>query len=637
MSNQHLKVRKGLNLTPQSVEPTNPVEGAMYFDVVVGLRLRKNGVWQTAGGQGEVKVALVDRSATSLPLIAGGIIDGEVILDGDKVLFSNLSIDNNRVYRASISGGAISWSAQPDFAGQFDPAQADVVRVIKGTVYCKSQFIFQGSVWLWGMINIDQKELGSAAESWSSAHIDSLIGKTVAITTDSTNGDAVISGTESLIISASGGLNVNSGVTQTKSVFQLTQVTDISQLFSDANLGGDIGQSFTPTQNGKLKEVKLDLGISGTGSVVVDIYADGSGVPTGPILQTSAPIAAPVSQGSLTSFIFDGTFDLVAATKYHFVINLVSLSGSVSVKGSLGGNVYTGGTFIFSTDGGVTWNNNAFRDLLFEVDLLANSSTANPNIKLNAATSGSVGLGTPATVTDYNLLLPDAQGTLGQFMSNDGLGGLSWSDPVIGFSSWTVINSNITASVFNDLGVETNLNTVDITLPATPINGAKIRVIDRLGTFSTNSCFIKTTDGSTISNQAQPLEIDVSYIWAEFLYDSAANNWVIYGPLADDSLSHWGTKTKTSANNGDVILERDQALIDSTGGVFGLVLPPITKDGMSVRFLDAASNNDINNVTITPDGANTINGAATLVLNIKNGHVELVSSGTNWIVLGLYS
>jgi len=48
-------------------------------------------------------------------------------------------------------------------------------------------------------------------------------------------------------------------------------------------------------------------------------------------------------------------------------------------------------------------------------------------IKLNGATSGTVGLLASSTTTSYNMTLPPAQGANGQFMINNGSGALSWS------------------------------------------------------------------------------------------------------------------------------------------------------------------------------------------------------------------
>lgn len=587
MSNQHLKVRKGINLTPQSTEPTNPVEGAMYFDTVVGLRLRKNGVWQTAGGQGEVKVALVDRAATALPLVAPASIDGETIADGDKILFTNLLVDNNRVYRATVVGLVISWAPQPDFAGQFDPSQADVVRVVKGATYCKSQFIFQGTTWLWGMVDIDNGALGSISEPWSDLFIDDITGKGATFTTDATNGGVEVKGTEKLEVSADGGLDVSGGLTQTKGFPDVLGVsfTDVTQTTNNSTASNTPttwwGTTFTVNTTGVLKETVLRVqGAAPTsGSLTVDVYETDGTVPVGLPIETSAsiPYSSIPAAGNEFTIPFSETTLLQAGTKYFFIPNTSLLVGNLPVNIN-NSDVYAGGNVVYTSDSGSSWISVATWDLYFKVNLtpITNGSS---NLRLNAPTSGYIDLRVPNNVTDYNITLPAAQGTSGQLLSLDNAGDLQWGSPVLGFSSWTVINSNTVVGVFSDLGVETNLNTVDVTLPTTPANGSRVRVIDSLGTFATNSCFIKTVDSSTIIGLAQPLEIDTSYVWAEFVYDSAANNWVVYGPLAEgpgDVGVPLGSIIPIASNLAGTVTIPASGTINASGFMIcdGVVIPP---------------------------------------------------------------
>jgi len=93
---------------------------------------------------------------------------------------------------------------------------------------------------------------------------------------------------------------------------------------------------------------------------------------------------------------------------------------------------------------------------------------------------------------------------------------------------WSEKTSNYTAVNYDDLGVNTTGGAVDITLPASPSNGSKVRVIDSASNFGTASCYIKTTDSSTIQFTASPFEIDVDDVSCELIYDSNSTNWLIY-------------------------------------------------------------------------------------------------------------
>lgn len=65
--------------------------------------------------------------------------------------------------------------------------------------------------------------------------------------------------------------------------------------------------------------------------------------------------------------------------------------------------------------------------LVTEGSILANSTiTGTGSLYLNGATSGSVRIAVPASVTSYSVALPSAQGALNQAQINDGSGNLSW-------------------------------------------------------------------------------------------------------------------------------------------------------------------------------------------------------------------
>lgn len=105
-----------------------------------------------------------------------------------------------------------------------------------------------------------------------------------------------------------------------------------------------------------------------------------------------------------------------------------------------------------------------------------------------------------------------------------------WTSAGGGLGSWTEKTANYTAISGDDLGANTTGGSFTITLPASPVNGTKVRVADSGSFFGTNSCFIATSDSSTIQGSVSPLEIDVDDVWGEFVYDSNSTNWIILGP-----------------------------------------------------------------------------------------------------------
>jgi len=72
----------------------------------------------------------------------------------------------------------------------------------------------------------------------------------------------------------------------------------------------------------------------------------------------------------------------------------------------------------------------------------------------------------------------------------------------------------------------------------------------------------------------------------------------------------------------------------TTGAVTSLTLPTAqAADGRRITIKDVDGNADTNNITIDTEGSETIDGAATLVIDADYGFAELYSDGTNWFVL----
>lgn len=72
----------------------------------------------------------------------------------------------------------------------------------------------------------------------------------------------------------------------------------------------------------------------------------------------------------------------------------------------------------------------------------------------------------------------------------------------------------------------------------------------------------------------------------------------------------------------------------STGAVTNLALPTaqVTK-GRMIVIKDAGGNAGTNNITITTEGAETIDGAATLVIASNYGVARLYCDGNNWFTI----
>ena len=76
------------------------------------------------------------------------------------------------------------------------------------------------------------------------------------------------------------------------------------------------------------------------------------------------------------------------------------------------------------------------------------------SLRLNGSTSGYVELDAPAAAGSNTLVLPDGNGTSGQYLQTDGSGTLSWqtvATPTIAFASYAIIND--TKPITEDGGI----------------------------------------------------------------------------------------------------------------------------------------------------------------------------------------
>jgi len=101
----------------------------------------------SGSGEGVSKVDLHDPLSTTLPTGTSATIDNISIIDGDLVLFSNLSSGNNRIYKASGVGSSIVWTAQFSFVNGLDPEAGDLVIVQRGDSFAIQVGKFTGTNW----------------------------------------------------------------------------------------------------------------------------------------------------------------------------------------------------------------------------------------------------------------------------------------------------------------------------------------------------------------------------------------------------------------------------------------------------------------------------------------------------------
>ncbi len=97
-----------------------------------------------------------------------------------------------------------------------------------------------------------------------------------------------------------------------------------------------------------------------------------------------------------------------------------------------------------------------------------------------------------------------------------------------------------------------------------------------------------------------------------------------------------GQVTKSANYTCDTGSTTADLVVYMTGNAFTLTLPTPTA-GRIIIAKDAAGNASSQNKTVAPHGAETIDGAASYVLNLNNVSVVFQSDATNWFVLAVYN
>jgi hypothetical protein len=97
---------------------------------------------------------------------------------------------------------------------------------------------------------------------------------------------------------------------------------------------------------------------------------------------------------------------------------------------------------------------------------------------------------------------------------------------VIGKAGWTIVTSNINATVGAQYLVDTTSNTVTITLPENPVTGNYIRVVDAAGNSSVNIISV-ARNGKNIQGNAQDLDITSPRAGITLVYYDTTNGWVL--------------------------------------------------------------------------------------------------------------
>lgn len=128
-------------------------------------------------------------------------------------------------------------------------------------------------------------------------------------------------------------------------------------------------------------------------------------------------------------------------------------------------------------------------------------------------------------------------------------------------SSWNTTHktANYTAISYDEIQADTSGGSWTLTLPATPSDGDRVRVLDINGVFSSNA--LTVTAANNIQGSAEDMLLDVTNAWTEFVYSTTETDWRMVSPVVGEA-----SGSATSADEGLVRLNGILQKEDTVGG-----------------------------------------------------------------------
>lgn len=228
---------------------------------------------QAGTGAAIIKATYYDPVTTTLPSGASFTVDGSAVANGDFVLFSALSSNNNRIYKVSGVGTSIAWTAQRSFNGQFAPTRGDVVVITGGTGFADAQGEFNGTTFKFN----DVVRYFNGTDYWEQTSL-----KTTSVT-DNTTGtlfSVTASGSENWIMDYS---VLRNGRKETGSAFVTHDGTNVRVVQAAAYIS-NVGVTFSGSISLGVLTVRWTTDSQGTGGTVkysLKRWSDASGGPGG--------------------------------------------------------------------------------------------------------------------------------------------------------------------------------------------------------------------------------------------------------------------------------------------------------------------------------------------------------------------
>lgn len=232
--------------------------------------------------------------------------------------------------------------------------------------------------------------------------------------------------------------------------------------------------------------------------------------------------------------------------------------------------------------------------------------------------------------------LPTQTGNSGKYLTTNGTSA-AWSTISSGLASTPVKTSAYTAAAYELVRANTTTGAFTVTLPASPIDGAQVGVIDIAKTFGSYPLTLAPGVGATIEGDSTSMLLDVNGAYVAFVYTTSLTNWRLLtipltpnGIISNGGLSPTTVKTANYSTSGNELVR-----CNTTSGAFSVTMPAAPLDGAIIGFVDINNTFATNNLTILPAGKTIEGDATSYVLDMSGVYVTVIYSSTtnNWRLL----